>query len=878
MIEPKKHTIHFQVKNHINWSERIYIKGKIPELGNMDPGYAVPLNVVDEQYWSAEVRINPDQQTESDTIEYEYFIASFDDPLQNVREFQVRIKREFSLSALKERYMHIRDEWNVEGDFPSRVKIFDPKDRVFLNFQIKREIYYGEAIYIMGPLEALANDQELGRVSAVRTEWHPGHVWKGTFDIGLDQIFALNGHLTFSFYRSYYYKRCVNEWRLVARSGNTYKLNELENIKKLWQDQNVDAPLWIDIIENEENNFDVEHPDEPPKLLHFVYESPYEEDPELIVAVYVICKAFNPVKMERRTKTKWHAEVWVSQRRIIDGGLIDDFYFDVHRGSQPSNLSQEGPQNQINTLRRPSRNVISSCQTVKGNVISSGGVFSVHAGVPNSTTMSFSTGRDVQVKQPTIFINFGTSFRPRKFELHSSNTASYGTSPSTSGVYTSSCMRMIGLFSNIAYNLSSYSTANNSTFAPFSQQIHAVSSSISTAIGTSSRFYHTILNAPTIVNLPNLKKQCGIQELGEHWKLVRVAVSKLEIKEDDGKKLIKDLAQDTSFIEDLYQLNNNLKREIDGIEGDNLQILRIQILQLAKSWALDNFTDKFEEQIFGKLNEFLEIEKIDPKFVISACLEVNEYCKTHFTKEVKEGHSRCQNSMQQQLQQHFEKYKNYEKPPIQKSSIYKNLFDIVTGDLNNFLLFAQEQGLTHFKWSQNVADENFMLRLLINYALLYSISRHFDKSIKPFTTCGCGRFGPYCNETLKIALTQKNLALLEEKYLSQKKIRTKDIKTAEEEIVKKEDEIIKKFENTTGKEVVAMTHIAFDLEKLRDMVSSGVHTLSIDVVIQDIEELEKEIDMIDQIEDPEKKLVRVNDLKTHKSLESIVRIHEAFTE
>ena len=197
MIEPKKHTIHFQVKNHINWSERIYIKGKIPELGNMDPGYAVPLNVMDEQYWSAEVRINPDQQTESDTIEYEYFIASFDDPLQNVREFQVRIKREFSLSALKERYMHIRDEWNVEGDFPSRVKIFDPKDRVFLNFQIKREIYYGEAIYIMGPLEALANDQELGRVSAVRTEWHPGHVWKGTFDIGLDQIFALNGHLNF---------------------------------------------------------------------------------------------------------------------------------------------------------------------------------------------------------------------------------------------------------------------------------------------------------------------------------------------------------------------------------------------------------------------------------------------------------------------------------------------------------------------------------------------------------------------------------------------------------------------------------------------------------------------------------------------------------
>jgi formyltetrahydrofolate synthetase len=129
-----------------------------------------------------------------------------------------------------------------------------------------------------------------------------------------------------------------------------------------------------------------------------------------------------------------------------------------------------------------------------------------------------------------------------------------------------------------------------------------------------------------------------------------------------------------------------------------------------------------------------------------------------------------------------------------------------------------------------------------------------------------------------MALNRQNLALLQEKYLSMKQVRTKSISFTEEEIVKKEEEIIKKFEDTTGREVVAMTHLAFDLEKLKEMISNGVHTMSIDVLIGDLEELEKEIDAIDAIKDSETKLVKVNDLKTHKSLESIVRIHDTFTD
>ena len=100
MFEPKKHTVLFQVKKRINWQERIYVMGNIPELGDMDREHAVPLNVMDEEIWSVDVKIDPFQQLPSDKVEYVYFIASFENPLEGIRPFQLNLKREFSLSAL----------------------------------------------------------------------------------------------------------------------------------------------------------------------------------------------------------------------------------------------------------------------------------------------------------------------------------------------------------------------------------------------------------------------------------------------------------------------------------------------------------------------------------------------------------------------------------------------------------------------------------------------------------------------------------------------------------------------------------------------------------------------------------------------------------
>jgi len=63
------------------------------------------------------------------------------------------VVRSFDLENLKENYIKIEDEWLVEN--PDAITVLHPKNMLFLNLAIRKNVAFGEALYGIGPLEHL---------------------------------------------------------------------------------------------------------------------------------------------------------------------------------------------------------------------------------------------------------------------------------------------------------------------------------------------------------------------------------------------------------------------------------------------------------------------------------------------------------------------------------------------------------------------------------------------------------------------------------------------------------------------------------------------------------------------------------------------------
>ena len=47
----------FHIEYRTSWGEEVRVLGSIPELGNNQPGKAVPLQTVDGIHWTLDIRI-----------------------------------------------------------------------------------------------------------------------------------------------------------------------------------------------------------------------------------------------------------------------------------------------------------------------------------------------------------------------------------------------------------------------------------------------------------------------------------------------------------------------------------------------------------------------------------------------------------------------------------------------------------------------------------------------------------------------------------------------------------------------------------------------------------------------------------------------------
>jgi hypothetical protein len=170
-------------------------------------------------------------------------------------------------------------------------------------------------------------------------------------------------------------------------------------------------------------------------------------------------------------------------------------------------------------------------------------------------------------------------------------------------------------------------------------------------------------------------------------------------------------------------------------------------------------------------------------------------------------------------------------------------------------------------------EDKSLMSLLLNYALLYCAGKFYDKSCLEFSTYGCSEFEPFCSESTPGPFSYQNLSNLLHEFRDSKDEIILTIEKEKEKIVATEEKLIKQSENTIEKEVVGMIQIKYDLEKLKSLMEEGKESIDIEIIINDIEQIDKEAENIDLIIAPEKKLAKVRDLKNHANLKSLIEIN-----
>ena len=82
--------ISFNIEYRTNWGEEVRIVGDIPELGDQQLEYAIPLHTIDGIHWTADVSFTP--SADQKMVNYNYLICQDDKVVrQEWNSFQRRI-------------------------------------------------------------------------------------------------------------------------------------------------------------------------------------------------------------------------------------------------------------------------------------------------------------------------------------------------------------------------------------------------------------------------------------------------------------------------------------------------------------------------------------------------------------------------------------------------------------------------------------------------------------------------------------------------------------------------------------------------------------------------------------------------------------------
>ena len=102
-------TIHFFLRYHSEFGQSFFVSGNIPALGNNDPGKALAIKYLNEEYWTGSVELPSDVES----FTYQYLLCT-QDGLENPEGGH---DRTLVLSAMKGQVIQVFDTWNYAGEY-----------------------------------------------------------------------------------------------------------------------------------------------------------------------------------------------------------------------------------------------------------------------------------------------------------------------------------------------------------------------------------------------------------------------------------------------------------------------------------------------------------------------------------------------------------------------------------------------------------------------------------------------------------------------------------------------------------------------------------------------------------------------------------------
>lgn len=140
----------FQLRFHTQFGQRILLLGNHPLLGSDDPANAIPLQYLNDEFWSVSLSF-PDTPSVKHPVHYRYILLNEDGTCSYDRDQD----RYFLPSALKTRHVHIIDQWNYAGFFENAYYT-EPFKKVLLRSDkpatIIKQSGYTHSFHIKAPL------------------------------------------------------------------------------------------------------------------------------------------------------------------------------------------------------------------------------------------------------------------------------------------------------------------------------------------------------------------------------------------------------------------------------------------------------------------------------------------------------------------------------------------------------------------------------------------------------------------------------------------------------------------------------------------------------------------------------------------------------
>ncbi len=119
-------TLQFYLRFHTEFGQSLWITGNTDELGNNDPGKAVPMEFLNEEFWQCNIEIK--RKDLQNDISYKYFLKNNDDELL----YEWGNDRIIAVSRKGLQQIQLVDTWNHAGEFEN-VFFSDAFNRVLLS-------------------------------------------------------------------------------------------------------------------------------------------------------------------------------------------------------------------------------------------------------------------------------------------------------------------------------------------------------------------------------------------------------------------------------------------------------------------------------------------------------------------------------------------------------------------------------------------------------------------------------------------------------------------------------------------------------------------------------------------------------------------------